>query len=262
MGTAIGIVIFILGLVFGSFANVVIYRLPKGKSIVRPGSRCPACGKDILWYDNIPLISYILLRGKCRFCKKHISARYFLIELITGILFLLIYLKFGLNINLFIYTLFAFSMLLMGFIDIDTYLISDVIVLPGIVLGLAFSIAFPWMHYEFSRAESVLYSLTGVILGGGLLLLVGVIGKLLFRKEAMGGGDVKLLAMIGAFLGWKSVFMTIFFASLLGTIISLTLIALKKKTIQDYVPFGPYLGLGAVISMFYKGEIFLGFFIN
>jgi leader peptidase (prepilin peptidase) / N-methyltransferase len=257
-----GMIVFIFGLVFGSFANVVIYRLPKGKSIVRPGSQCPSCGKDILWYDNIPLISYILLRGRCRFCKKHISARYFLIELVTGILFLLIYLKFGMGVSFFIYTLFAFSLLIMGFIDIDTYLISDVIVLPGIVLGLAFSITFPQMHYELSRGGSILYSLTGGLLGAGLLILLGMVGKLLFRKEAMGGGDVKLLAMIGVFLGWKSVFMTIFFASLLGTVISLTLIALKKKTMEDYVPFGPYLGLGAVISMFYKGMIFLGFFIN
>lgn len=257
-----GILIFIFGLVFGSFANVVIYRLPKGKSIVKPGSQCPACGKDILWYDNIPLISYILLRGKCRFCKKHISARYFLVEFISGLLFLLVYLKFGLNVNFFIYTLFAFSMLLMGFIDIDTYLISDVIVLPGIVLGLVFSSLFPDMHYDLSRSGSVLYSLTGILLGGGLLLFLGMVGKLLFRKEAMGGGDVKLLAMIGAFLGWKSVFMTIFFASLLGSIISMALIALKKKTMEDYVPFGPYLGLGAVISMFYKGMLFLGFLIN
>jgi len=257
-----GMIVFIFGLVFGSFANVVIYRLPKGKSIVRPGSQCPSCGKDILWYDNIPLISYILLRGRCRFCKKHISARYFLIELVTGILFLLIYLKFGMGVSFFIYTLFAFSLLIMGFIDIDTYLISDVIVLPGIVLGLAFSTVFPQMHYELSRGGSILYSLTGGLLGAGLLILLGMVGKLLFRKEAMGGGDVKLLAMIGVFLGWKSVFMTIFFASLLGTVISLTLIALKKKTMEDYVPFGPYLGLGAVISMFYKGMIFLGFFIN
>jgi leader peptidase (prepilin peptidase) / N-methyltransferase len=257
-----GMIVFIFGLVFGSFANVVIYRLPKGKSIVRPGSQCPSCGKDILWYDNIPLISYILLRGRCRFCKKHISARYFLIELVTGILFLLIYLKFGMGVSFFIYTLFAFSLLIMGFIDIDTYLISDVIVLPCIVIGFASSVLYPRMHYELTGSGSILYSLTGIILGGGLLLLLGMVGKLLFRKEAMGGGDVKLLAMIGAFLGWKSVFMTIFFASLLGTVISLTLIALKKKTMEDYVPFGPYLGLGAVISMFYKGMIFLGFFIN
>ncbi len=257
-----GIIIFVFGLVFGSFANVVIYRLPKGKSIVKPGSRCTSCGKDILWYDNIPLVSYLLLRGKCRFCKKQFSARYFLVELLTGLLFLFIYMKFGLGVNFLVYVLFAFCMLLMGFIDIDTYLISDVIVLPGIVLGLAFSAAFPGMHYGLTRGEGVLYSLTGILLGGGILLFLGMVGKLLFRKDAMGGGDVKLLAMIGAFLGWKSVFMTVFFASLFGSIISLTLIALKKKTMEDYVPFGPYLGLGAVISMFYKGLLFLGFLIN
>ncbi|MBN1445015.1 MAG: prepilin peptidase [Candidatus Omnitrophica bacterium] len=262
MGFYTGALIFILGLVFGSFANVVIYRLPKGKSIVRPGSQCPSCGKNILWHDNIPLLSFLLLRGKCRFCKKKISPRYFLAELISGLIFLLVYLKFGLTANFYIYALFAFCMLIMGFIDIDTYLISDVIVLPGIVLGLAFSSFFPQMHYGMARAESVLYSLTGIILGGGLLLFLGMVGKLLFRKEAMGGGDVKLLAMVGAFLGWKCVFITIFFASLLGTVISLTLIALKKKTMEDYVPFGPYLGLGAVISMFYKHILFLGFLIN
>ncbi len=257
-----GILVFIFGLIFGSFANVVIYRLPKGKSIVMPGSRCPACNKDILWHDNMPLLSYLFLRGKCRFCKKHISARYCLVEFISGLLFLLVYLKFGMNINFFIYVLFVVSMLIMGFIDIDTYLISDVIVLPGIVLGLACSAAFPQMHCDLTRAESVLYSLAGIFLGAGLLLFLGIVGKILFRKEAMGGGDVKLLAMIGAFLGWKSVFMTIFFSSLFGSIISITLILLKKKTMEDYVPFGPYLGLGAVISMFYKGSLFIGFLIN
>lgn len=255
-------IIFLLGLVFGSFANVVIYRLPKGKSLVKPGSQCTACEKSISWYDNIPLLSFLLLKGKCRFCKAPISSRYFIVELISGLLFLGTYMKFGLNLNFFIYTLFVFSMLIIGFIDIDTYLISDVIVLPGVLLGLILSILFPQMHYNLTRGGGLIYSLTGIILGGGLLLFLGMVGKLLFKKEAMGGGDVKLLAMIGAFLGWKSVFMTIFFASLLGSIISLTMIALKKKTIEDYVPFGPYLGLGAVISLFYKGMIFLGFLIN
>lgn len=257
-----GIIVFVFGLVFGSFANVVIYRLPKGKSIVSPGSRCPTCNKDILWYDNIPLISYIILRGRCRFCNQHISARYCLVEFVSGLLFLLIYLKFGMHIQFFIYTLFAFSLLIMGFIDIDTYLISDIIVLPCILLGLVFSAVFPQMHYGLTRLESILYSLGGLLLGAGILLFLAVVGKLLFRKEAMGGGDIKLLAMIGAFLGWKSVLITIFFASLLGSLISVTLILIKKKTMEDYVPFGPYLGLGAAISMFYKGALFIGFFIN
>jgi len=260
--TIMGIIIFVLGLVFGSFANVVIYRLPKGKSIVSPGSQCPSCGKNILWYDNIPLLSYLLLKGKCRFCKVKISPRYFVVELITGLLFLSLYFKFGLTVNLLIYAFFVLCLLIMGFIDIDTYLISDVIVLPGIVIGLLCSIFFRGMHYELTGIESIWYSFTGILTGCGILIFLAMIGRLLFKKEAMGGGDIKLLSMIGAFLGWKSVFITIFFASLLGTVISLTLIGLKKKKMEDYVPFGPYLGLGAIIALFYKGLVFLGFFIN
>ncbi|MCM8760411.1 MAG: prepilin peptidase [Candidatus Omnitrophica bacterium] len=258
----IGIFIFVLGLVFGSFANVVIYRLPKGKSIVGPRSQCPSCGKDILWYDNIPLLSFVLLKGRCRFCKAKISYRYFVVELITGLLFLGLYLKFGLTIQLLIYILFTLCLLIMGFIDIDTYLISDVIVLPGIVIGLLCAILFPQMHYDMTRIGSIWYSFTGILVGSGVLIFLAMVGRLLFRKEAMGGGDIKLLAMIGAFLGWKCVFITIFFASLVGTLISLTLIGLKKKKIEDYVPFGPYLGIGAIVSVFYKGVLFLGFFIN
>lgn len=258
----IGLLMVILGLVFGSFVNVVIYRLPKGKSIVSPGSRCPRCDKDISWYDNIPLVSFLLLKGRCRYCKVKISSRYFVVELITGLIFLALYMKFGLTANLPIYILFFLSLLIMSFIDIDTYLISDVIVLPCIVLGVILSSAFPGMHYNLTKMGSFIYSIVGMLVGGGILVFLAIIGKLLFKKEAMGGGDIKLLAMIGAFLGWKCVFISIFFASLLGTVISFILIGLKKKKIDDYVPFGPYLGLGAVVSLFYKGMYFLGFFIN
>jgi leader peptidase (prepilin peptidase)/N-methyltransferase len=131
-----------------------------------------------------------------------------------------------------------------------------------VVLGPILSFIFPSMHTDFSNIQSLLYSVFGILLGGGLLIFLSLFGKFLFKKEAMGGGDVKLLAMIGAFLGWKSVFLTLFFASLLGTIISLFLIVTKKKTVEDYVPFGPYLGIGAIISLFYKGLTFMGFLIN
>ncbi|MCK9265650.1 prepilin peptidase [bacterium] len=256
------ILIFILGLIFGSFANVVILRLPKGKSLINPGSSCVKCGKSIKFYDNIPLLSFLILKGKCRFCGEKISARYFLVELLSGILFLLIFNKFGLSPAFFIYTLFVYSLLIVGFIDIDTFLISDVFVLPLVVLGPILSFLFPSMHTGLSNIQSLLYSVFGILLGGGLLIFLSLFGKFLFKKEAMGGGDVKLLAMIGAFLGWKSVFLTLFFASLLGTIISLFLIVTKKKTVEDYVPFGPYLGIGAIISLFYKGLTFMGFLIN
>jgi len=256
-----GFIIFLFGLVFGSFANVCIFRLPKGKSIVKPPSYCPSCGKNILWYDNIPLISYIVLKGKCRFCKKPISPRYFIVELITGLLFFFIYKKFNITPAFFIFLIFALSLIIIGFIDMDTYLIPDVIVLPAIPLGLTFSAIFPQIH-GLERFDAFLYSLIGIFLGAGLLLFLGGFGKIMFKKEAMGGGDVKLLAMIGSFLGWKNVLLSLFFASLAGTLISLVLILLKKRSIEDYVPFGPYLGIGAVISMFMKGNLFLGFLIN
>lgn len=254
-------IVFILGLIFGSFANVCIYRLPKGKSIIYPSSFCPNCNKPIKWYDNIPLLSYIILKGKCRYCKNKISIRYFIVEFLTGLLFLLIYKKFGLSYLNFVFDIFILSLIIISFIDIDTFLISDVIVIPCIFLGLLFSFLFPEIH-NMDRLGSFLYSFFGVILGGGILIFLAVIGKLLFKKDAMGGGDVKLLGMIGAFLGWKPIFLTLFFASLLGTLISLILILLKKRKIDDYVPFGPYLALGAVISLFFKGYYFLGFLID
>ncbi len=257
-----GALIFIFGLVLGSFANVCIFRLPKGKSIISPGSYCPNCKKPILWYDNIPLLSYIILKGRCRYCNKKISPRYFIVELLTGVLFFLIYKNFGLTSSFFIYSIFILSLIIVGFIDIDTFLISDVVVIPCILLGLIFSFAFPHIHNLSGNFESFIYSFEGILLGGGVLILLSFAGKIAFKKDAMGGGDVKLLAMIGSFLGWKCVFLTLFFGSLFGTIISLILIGLKKRKIEDYVPFGPYLGLGAVISLFFKGHDFLGFFIN
>lgn len=256
-----GFLIFIIGTIFGSFANVCIYRLPKGKSIIFPGSFCPNCNKSIRWYDNIPILSYIILKGKCRYCKEKISPRYFAVEFITGLLFFLNYIKFGISPSFYIYNLLVLSLIIVSFIDIDTFLISDVIVIPGIFIGLFFSALFPEIH-QMNLTEGFFYSLFGILLGGGIIIILGVIGKILFKKEAMGGGDVKLLGMIGAFLGWKSVFLTLFFGSLFGTLISLILILMKKRKIDDYVPFGPYLTIGAVISIFFKGNNFLGFLIN
>ncbi|MGC8976982.1 MAG: prepilin peptidase [Candidatus Ratteibacteria bacterium] len=256
-----GILFFILGLIFGSFANVCIFRLPKGKSIIFPGSFCPNCNKSIKWYDNIPLISYVLLKGKCRYCKNPIPLRYFIVEFLTGLLFFLVYKKFGISPSTFVYNLLFLSLVIISFIDMDTFLIPDVIVIPGIFLGLLFSFFFPQI-YQMERIEGLIYSFFGVIAGGGVLIFLGFIGKLLFKKDAMGGGDVKLLGMVGAFCGWKSILLTLFFASLFGTLISLILILIKKKKIEDYVPFGPYLAIGAVISVFLKNTVFLGFLIN
>jgi len=261
MEVALPLLVFILGLMFGSFANVVIYRLPKGKSIVYPGSSCPTCNRPIAWFDNIPLISWLLLQGKCRHCKKPISSRYFVVELITGVLFLAAYIKFGPTLACLGYLILILSLIVMSFIDIDTFLISDCIVLPGIAVGLIFAAVSPGMFQDMGRMEGFVYSLIGMVVGGGTLFLIGVLGKIMYKKDAMGGGDVKLLAMIGAFLGWKSVLLTVFFSSLVGSLISLTLIYMKKKKMDDYIPFGPYLALGAIIALFWKGFLFMGFLI-
>lgn len=254
--------IFVLGLIFGSFANVCIYRLPKGKSIIFPGSFCPQCGNPIKWYDNIPLLSYIILKGKCRICKKPISVRYFIVELITGLLFLLIYQRFKTNLTIVpVYYIFVISLIIISFIDMDTFLIPDVIVIPGIFLGILFSYFFPGLH-NMEKIKGLTYSISGTFLGGGILLFLGFVGKILFKKDAMGGGDVKLLGMIGAFLGWKIVLTTLFLASFIGTLVSLLLILFKKKTFEDYVPFGPYLAAGAIISIFLKGTKIYGFYLN
>jgi len=263
MNAILSIFSFIVGTCLGSFANVCIYRLPKGKSIVWPGSFCPQCKKEILWYDNIPLLSFLLLRGKCRFCQKKISPRYFIVELLTGTLTLLLFLKFGISLKLLIYLVFILSLIIVSFIDIENFLIPDCIVYPGIALGLLLSFFYPDLQSQGCGSLAALKtSFLGVLLGGGSLWIIARLGSLAFKKEAMGGGDVKLLAMIGAFLGYKSVFLTVFFSSLVGAVISLILISLKIKKRTDYIPYGPYLVLGAIISIFWKGYYFAGFLIN
>ena len=255
-----GIFIFILGLAFGSFANVCIYRLPKSQSIIWPGSYCPECKKPIKWYDNIPIISYFILKGKCRNCKKPISPRYPLVEFLTGLLFYLAYWKFGFNFSLFIHLILILSLIIISGIDFQTFLIPDIIVIPGIILGILFSFIYPKM-FGMERINSFLYSLKGAACGAAILFFLGFLGKIIAKKEAMGGGDIKLLAMIGSFLGLKSVFITLLFASLIGTLITLILVLMGKKKIEDYIPFGPYLSVGAIVSIFWKSYTFLGFYI-
>lgn len=263
-----GLIAFIFGLPVGSFLNVCIYRLPRGESMVNPPSHCPNCNKKIKWYDNIPLISYILLRGKCRNCKTTISPRYFLVELITGLMFLFLIMKFGLSLNFFIFVIFTCILIIVTFIDFEHYLIPDVLVLPGIVFGLAVSTKnilladLSPLFFNVSYSLSALInSLTGACLGFVSLLIVAVLGKALFKKEAMGGGDLKLLAMIGAFLGWKNVFLTIFISSLVGSIIGITLILLKKKGRKEYIPYGPYIALASIIILFW-GDIIIAKFLH
>ncbi len=248
---------FIFGAVFGSFLNVCIYRLPRSLSIVKPGSYCPNCRKPIEWFDNIPFFGYLVLRGRCRRCRKKISPRYILVELLTASLFLALYLRFGLSAAFFVFSLFILILILVTFIDWEHYLIPVLVVYPGIVLGLLFNFLFRNLAVRQIPVFNLKESVIGALLGAGLIYFLRVFGKIIFKKEAMGEGDIYLLAMIGAFLGWKAVLLTIFFSSLIGVIITLLLVFIGLKKITDHIPFGPYLSLGAVIALFCRDSAFV-----
>ncbi len=238
---------FLFGAIVGSFLNVCIYRLPREESIVFPGSHCPYCKTPIRFYDNIPVISYILLRGKCRYCSHTISPQYPIIEWLTALSSVLLFIKYGISLNYLIYFAFVSALIVITVIDLYHQIIPDVISLPGIGVGLLSSLILSNISFW--------ESLIGIISGGGILFLVAVGYQWLFKREGMGGGDVKLLAMIGAFLGWKSVFLTIILSSFIGSVVGIVLIAIKGKNLKYAIPFGPFLSLGAVISLFYQNEI-------
>ncbi len=241
------IVSIIFGAIVGSFLNVCICRLPRGESIITPGSHCPHCQTPIRFYDNIPLVSYLLLGGKCRYCKGNISFQYPLVEGITALSSFFLFIRFGLSWSYLFYFIFVASLIVITGIDLFHQIIPDVISLPGIGFGLLASLIIP--HLTF------LNSLMGILLGGGSLFLVATLYQWLFKREGMGGGDVKLLAMIGAFLGWKAVILTILLSSLIGSISGVIIMVLKGKDFKYAIPFGPFLSLGAVISLFYGEKI-------
>ncbi len=259
------IIAFILGCVFGSFYNVVIYRLPSGESIVRPASRCPACGNAIAAYDNIPLISYLLLGGSCRRCKTSISPRYPLVEGLSGLLALFLFRRYGLHPQLVIEFIFCSLLLIITMIDFDTFLIPDILSLPGIGLGLALSFftlrplppefILRFFTYGHPWWASPLGSLLGILAGGGIFYLIAAGYALVRHKEGLGGGDIKLLAMIGAFIGVKGVAITIFVSSISGMIIALPLMWRSGKSLGSALPFGPFLAFGAVSYIFWGGPI-------
>ncbi|RNC69870.1 MAG: prepilin peptidase [Desulfuromonadales bacterium] len=238
---------FILGAVVGSFLNVCIYRLPAGESVVSPPSRCPACGSRIRPWHNIPIIGWLILRGKCRDCGAPISPRYPLVELLNGLLTLALFLKFGPSPTFLVLFVFCSALMAITFIDLDHQIIPDVISLPGIAVGFACSFVLPWLGWKSS--------LIGIVAGGGSLLLVAWLYEFLTKKEGMGGGDIKLLAMMGAFLGWRAVPFIIFASSLIGSVIGVTLMLVQKKDGKLAIPFGPFLAAGAVLYIFYGKAI-------
>lgn len=245
------IIVFIFGAVIGSFLNVCIYRIPRGLSIISPSSACPFCGARIRFYDNIPIISYLILKGKCRNCNSGISIRYPIVEFVNAVLYVLILLRFSLN-NIYaflIYLAFISSLVVITFIDLEFQIIPDRITLPGIPLSLVFGATIlpdPFFRYDLLGFRA---SLIGLLSGGGLFYLIAVIGKAIFKQDAMGGGDIKMMAMIGGLLGWKGVIFTTFVGSLIGSIAGLMLIVLKGRRRGIKIPFGPFLAIGAISSL-------------
>lgn len=254
-------VIFVTGLALGSFANVCIYRIPKDLSIFKPSSFCPKCNTHIKWYDNIPIISFILLLGRCRNCRGKISLTYPFVEILTATIFLLVYKKITsidssflssalYFLHLIPYFVFVWILIVVSVIDYKHRIIPDIFSLLLIVVGMFYS------PVNFFLGEKLLPRLLNASCGcfGGIFLGIAVsyIGEKIFKKEAFGGGDIKLLSGIGAFLGIKNIFWTLFYSSLIGSIFSIVLIVLGKIKKNDYIPFGPFLSIAAILLFLLK----------
>jgi len=243
----------VFGACIGSFLNVCIHRIPGKESIVSPGSKCPKCGQTIRALDNIPVISFIFLMGKCRNCGRKISFRYPAIELITAGFAVCCVEKYGLSAAAPVVFAFICALIVVTFIDIDHRIIPDAISLPGIFICAFAS--------HFILGLSIFAAATGILLGGGSLYLVGLFYRLITGIDGMGGGDVKLLAMCGAFLGWKGVVFTLFSASIIGSVIGLAIMIASKKDMKLAVPFGPFLSIGAVLYLFF-GDLLISWYFS
>lgn len=246
--TTLSLFSFIVGAVVGSFLNVVILRLPEeGESIIYPPSNCPACRARIRWYDNIPIISFIVLRRRCRDCGALISWQYPLVELAMALLSLAMFNKFGPSLLFGIYFVFIAALLVIIVIDIYLQIIPDLISLPGIILGFLASFINPLVSWQQSGL--------GILLGGGVLFAIAGSYYLVTRREGMGGGDIKLLAMIGAFLGWQSLPFVVFGSSVLGSIAGIGAMIKQRKGGKTVIPYGPFLSGAAILYMFFDERI-------
>jgi leader peptidase (prepilin peptidase)/N-methyltransferase len=244
--------VFALGAIIGSFLNVCIVRLPDSRSIVLPASHCPKCQSFLAWYDNVPILSYLVLAGRCRTCRVRISPVYPAVEVLTGALAVALFLRLGPTLAFAGYFAFAAALVVITFIDLDHQIIPDVISLPGIVVGLAFSLVSPLV--------TPLDAGLGVLAGGGVLLAVAWLYKTFRGQEGMGGGDIKLLAMIGAFLGWQSIFVTLFVGSVIGSIIGVVVMLYEGADSKLAIPFGPFLAGGALVYLFWGDRILAYYF--
>jgi leader peptidase (prepilin peptidase)/N-methyltransferase len=230
------VVAFVLGTIMGSFANVCIHRLPWRQSLVFPGSHCPHCQQAIRPWHNVPLLSYLWLGGRCADCQTIISLRYPLVEFLCGLLYVFLYHQLGFSVPSLVLTLLVTALLIVSCIDLEHKIVPDVITLPGILMGILTSLCLTQV--------GVVNALMGACLGGGLLFLIAILSH-----GGMGGGDIKLVTMIGAFLGWQAVLVTIFLGALGGAIVGVSLMLLQRRGRKDPIPFGPFLATGALIAM-------------
>lgn len=273
------IFVFIVGSVIGSFLNVVIHRVPRGESIVFPNSACPKCGSAIKPYDNLPIVSWLLLRGKCRNCKEPIAWRYPAVEALTGLIFLLVYSQIGLTVFLPVALIFAAVMVSLVFIDAEHMILPNVITYPLFVFAILVRIIYPLVWPNFAFADmlywpatyfagspawivSLVGAVAGALAGGGSLWLVGELWKRLRGVDAMGLGDVKMMLGVGALLGWRLSFLAIFFAALTGAVAGVAVLSRQKeKDMQTQIPFGIFLGTGSLIALLF-GERLLAWYLS
>ncbi len=255
------LLVFAFGACLGSFLNVCIHRIPREESVIRPRSHCPSCGALIHWHDNIPLLSYLALRARCRKCSIRISPRYFLVELLVAGLFVLVWLKYGPDgtarvlglapVNslslVVVYWLAVFGLVLGTFVDFEHMIIPDRVTIGGMISGILISTLFPVLHNQAAFYGGLGSSFIGALVGFGILWLIAILGKLVFRKDAMGFGDVKLMGAVGAYLGWIAVLFTLMISSFLGAIVGISLVAAGKREMQSRIPYGPYIALAALV---------------
>lgn len=248
--------VFLMGLLLGSFANVVIWRLPLNQSVVTPRSRCPKCSKLISWYDNLPVLSWLVLRGKCRQCHTPISIRYPAVELLMGTLFSFVFYKYGWSWTTLEALIFTFGLVTVSFIDLDHYILPDEFTLGGIVVGL--------LGAGLNPDRTFWPALAGVMMGGGFLWAVAYVYMALRKQEGMGGGDIKLLGWIGAVLSWQSIPFVILVASALGSVVGIIALRKSGKGLKTSIPFGPYLAIAALVYLLggdILGRLYLEMFV-
>jgi len=249
---ALFILLLVLGLCIGSFLNVCIYRLPRDMSVVKPHrSFCTSCKRQLGSLENIPVLSWVLLGGKCKGCKEKISGRYPLVELLSGAAMLLSFVSFGLTPTALVVYLLTATLIVISLIDFDFKIIPDVINLPGVVIGLLIAVVQHFFQiFTYPVTSGIVDSLIGLLIGGGFFLVIGEVYYRLTKREGIGGGDIKFLAMTGAILGWRSVAPTIFVGSFVGAIVGLLIMFFRGGDRQLEIPFGPYLALGVLIYLF------------